>query len=365
MEKFRERFLAVGFLTILFGLLLLHLLLPDAAVSYSERRKLAVPPEASADNLLSGKYFADAETYLLDHFPFREQFRTGKAVYTFYGLQARDNSGIYLHDGGVYQLEYPLRDDQVRYAAKLIETLSQTKLTENNRTFYAVIPDKNWFVAEENGYPSLDYERLFSLMRETLVKPKEIDLTGVLEVGDYYRTDPHWRQERLLPAAQRIAETLGVAIDPPDAYEPVTFGAFRGAYYGRSALPVQPDTLQYLLSDTLRDCTVASIEQEGVTTVYTPEAYDGMDGYDVFLSGAAALLTIENPHAATDRELVIFRDSFGSSLAPLLVSGYRTVTLIDLRYIASGALDAYITFDDQDVLFLYSTLILNSGAMLR
>ena len=56
MEKFRERFLAVGFLTILFGLLLLHLLLPDAAVSYSERRKLAVPPEASADNLLSGKY---------------------------------------------------------------------------------------------------------------------------------------------------------------------------------------------------------------------------------------------------------------------------------------------------------------------
>ena len=62
---------------------------------------------------------------------------------------------------------------------------------------------------------------------------------------------------------------------------------------------------------------------------------------------------------------MIFRDSFGSSLAPLLVSGYRTVTLIDLRYIASSALDACITFDDQDVLFLYSTLILNSGAMLR
>ena len=365
MEKFRERFLAIGFLTILFGLLLLHWLLPDASVSYAERRKLAAPPEVSAESLLSGKYFSEAETYLLDHFPFREQFRTGKAVYTFYGLQALDNNGVYLHDGGVYQLEYPLKEDQVRYAANLMETLCRTKLTENNRAFYAVIPDKNWFVAAENGYPSLDYARLFSLMRETLTTPQEIDLTGVLGVDDYYRTDPHWRQERLMPVAQRLSEALGAAIDPPEAYRPVTFGAFRGAYYGRSALPVQPDALQYLLSDTLRDCTVTSIEQDGVMAVYTPEAYDGMDAYDVFLSGAAALLTIENPHAQTDRELVIFRDSFGSSLAPLLVSGYRTVTLIDLRYIASSALDACITFDDQDVLFLYSTLILNSGAMLR
>ena len=90
-----------------------------------------------------------------------------------------------------------------------------------------------------------------------------------------------------------------------------------------------------------------------------------MDAYDVFLSGAAALLTVENPLAQTERELILFRDSFGSSLAPLLLSGYRRVTLVDLRYIASSELEKYIDFDDQDVLFLYSTQILNSGAMLR
>ena len=38
----------------------------------------------------------------------------------------------------------------------------------------------------------------------------------------------------------------------------------------------------------------------------------------MFLSGSKSLLTITNPSADTDRELVIFRDSFASSLAPLL-----------------------------------------------
>ena len=35
---------------------------------------------------------------------------------------------------------------------------------------------------------------------------------------------------------------------------------------------------------------------------------------------------------ATDRELVIFRDSFASSLAPLLMEQYAKITLVDIRY---------------------------------
>ena len=85
----------------------------------------------------------------------------------------------------------------------------------------------------------------------------------------------------------------------------------------------------------------------------------------MYLSGAQALLRIENPHAETDRELVIFRDSFGSSLAPLLTRGYKTVTLVDIRYISSQLLGQFLTFRNQDVLFAYSALILNNSATLK
>ena len=85
----------------------------------------------------------------------------------------------------------------------------------------------------------------------------------------------------------------------------------------------------------------------------------------MFLSGSLPLVTITNPVAETDRELILFRDSFGSSMAPLLVSGYRKITLVDIRYLHPDLLERYIEFDGQDVLFLYSTLVLNHSETLK
>ena len=70
------------------------------------------------------------------------------------------------------------------------------------------------------------------------------------------------------------------------------------------------------------------------------------------------------PDLNLEKDLIIFRDSFGSSIAPLLVQGYDTVTLIDVRYISSAMLSRFVEFTDQDVLFLYSTLVLNNGTTL-
>ena len=60
---------------------------------------------------------------------------------------------------------------------------------------------------------------------------------------------------------------------------------------------------------------------------------------------------------------MLFRDSFGSSIAPLLIENYRKITLIDLRYINSELLTEYIEFNNQDVLFLYSGVVLNQNIL--
>ena len=112
-------------------------------------------------------------------------------------------------------------------------------------------------------------------------------------------------------------------------------------------------------------CTVYNHENGKTTSVYDLEKLTSRDLYDVYLSGAAALLTIENPNAATDRELIVFRDSFGSSILPLLLGDYKTVTVIDTRYIAPSLLGQFVDFHGQDVLFLYSTMLLNSSSSLK
>ena len=41
------------------------------------------------------------------------------------------------------------------------------------------------------------------------------------------------------------------------------------------------------------------------------------------------------------------------------------MTLVDVRYIPSAMLDRFIDFHGQDVLFLYSTLVLNNSNQMQ
>jgi hypothetical protein len=100
------------------------------------------------------------------------------------------------------------------------------------------------------------------------------------------------------------------------------------------------------------------------TTVYELDSLGKMDSYDVFLSGATPLVEITS-NSNSNKELIIFRDSFGSSISPLLIDYYRKITLIDNRYIHSSKYLEKVEFNNQDVLFLYSTLIINSGDILK
>ena len=125
------------------------------------------------------------------------------------------------------------------------------------------------------------------------------------------------------------------------------------------------EKLTYLENEVTDRAVVTGPELDGEQHVYAPEKFQDMDGYDVFLHGVQAVLTVENPLAQTDRELIIFRDSFGSSLTPLLLAGYKTVTLVDIRYVRSDYLDQFVDFHGQDVLILYSTTLINGASVLR
>ena len=93
-----------------------------------------------------------------------------------------------------------------------------------------------------------------------------------------------------------------------------------------------------------------------------------LDAYDIYLGGARAVLVIDNVSGGSmedDRRLIMFRDSFGSSLAPLLLEQYDEVVLVDLRYISASLIDRYVDFGNADILFAYNTLIWNNASILK
>jgi len=338
---------------------------PAKDVSDSERRPLTQRPAISLDRLASGKFMVDFESYSLDQFPLRDSFRGIKSLFHQYILGHKDNNGIYLHDGYGAKQEYPLNPDSVNHALERFNHIYERYL-EGSDIYMAVVPDKGYYLAEKAGQPVMDYEALFSMVEKGMPWARHIDLTDTLSVEDYYRTDTHWRQEALLDTAGKLCEAMGVSGPKAEDYTVTALERpFYGVYYGQAALPMAAEKLYLMESELLKDCKVYDHETGKTGSVYDWSKLDSRDLYDVYLSGARALLTIENPGAATDKELIVFRDSFGSSLVPLLVQDYGKVTLVDTRYISSELLDQFVAFQGQDVLMLYSTLILNSSSAIK
>lgn len=336
---------------------------PNKDVSDTERRQLAKFPEVSVQNVLSGKFMAEFETYSQDQFPLRDSFRKLKAAFSYYVLGQKDNNGIYLSDGYAVKLEYPTNPESIDYAASRFQYLYNTYL-QDSRVFMAIVPDKAYYLADQVGAPSLDYDTFFASMAEKVPFAKQIDLTGSLNASSYYRTDIHWRQEEIVEAAKTICDALG--IPAPGAYTKTEITVpFHGVYYGQAALPMPAETMYVLENEMLKNCTVTNFESNTQSAVYDMEKLSSKDLYDVFLSGSVSLLTIENPAAGNDKELIIFRDSFGSSMAPLLVQGYGKVTLVDIRYLSPQLLGRFLDFHGQDVLLLYSTPVLNNSNTLK
>ena len=348
------------------GLLALaQLLLPDGTTSDTERRPLARMPELTVETLLDGSFMEDFDDYSLDQFPLRDGFRTLKSLFHYNVLGQRDNNGIYLAGGSAVKQEYPLREASVEHALERFSYLSEKYLTDSD-VYFAIVPDKGYYLAESSGHLAMDYQELFRLFREGMPWAEFIDLTDTLTADSYYRTDTHWRQESLLAAAQRLCAAMGVTAPRAEDYTVTDVSQpFYGVYYGQAALPMAPDTLRLLESELLRGCSVYDYESGKTGAVYNMEKLSGKDLYEVFLSGPRSLLTIENPNAGTDRELIVFRDSFGSSIVPLLVQDYASVTLVDIRYIQIDVLDRFLEFREQDVLFLYSTLVLNNSETIK
>lgn len=364
----KRRFLVslVTMAVILFGGFLLCLTNPSEEISISERRKMAQFPKLSWEAVVDGEWMEDFEDYTLDQFPFRDAMRSVKAYVQQNVLHQKDNNGVYVVDGNVSKLEYPLKENSVINAAKKFNSLYEKYMAGTDvKVYTSIVPDKNYFLAEENGYLSMDYERMMELFTENIDHMEYIDIFPYLEIGDYYRTDSHWSQDKLIDVATVIAEAMGAADRITGEYEVKELSPFYGVYYGQSAMALEPDTIKYLTNEIIENCTTYNEETGETTLVYDTEKFSNMDPYDVFLSGATPLITITNPAGEKGKELVIFRDSFGSSLAPLLIEGYETITLVDIRYMHSNLLPNYIEFTDQDVLFLYSTMVLNSSSMLH
>ena len=354
----------VLFFIIIFSFPILFFVSRRGEVSLSERRYLAPAPQISLDGVISGAYFDELCAYLTDNAPFRDALRTVKALTEMRALGIKENNSLAFQRGHVAKIIGKINDASIKNALAVWKKVDETCLNNCSKKYIAIIPDKGYFFSRDLGYPGADRRCAIEKVTRALADFEYIDVLDKISLDDYYKTDTHISQNRAMGLVGALCEKMSA---PKSRFEHkvLSAGKFFGVYRGQSALPLPPDELKYIDSDALALCTVYDCAAKKYIPMYDTSAARGRDGYEMFLGGARGILKITNPALGSGREIVVFRDSFGSAVCPLLCERYDSVTAIDLRYTDVDTVVQNVNFSGKDVLFLYSFHTLENSFQMK
>ena len=279
-------------------------------------------------------------------------------------VSPNENGYLYI-DGKYVEADKSFDIGSAEKFAEKLNTLRADYFPEN-KVFYATIPEKSYFVKNRTTH-FLNHDSVNAFLSEALYDWEAVDIASVLTLDDYYATDRHWRQEELFPVMKAIAEKMEFEINA-DGYESKVFEGYKGDY-SKKIPDIDTESLIYMKSDVTDGATVDNYQdtyaKEKFTAVYNEAKFTSKTPYDIFLSGATPLTTIKNPANSSGRRLIMFRDSYGSSIAPLFIEAYSEIVLVDLRYMSSSLLPQFVNFENAEVLFLLSDSVVNNSNLLK
>lgn len=363
-EKVKNVVITVIFLFVIIIIMIINIIKKDTEISISERRKLVTFPKFSFSKLIDGSFINEFEKYSMDQFIKRDEFRKLKIIVEQKILGKKDSNQIYKYNDMLIKQEYPLNEKSVLNLSKKINEIKEKYLNETNNIYYSIIPDKSYFT-DEDVYLKMDYSKMEQIMKQNLKEMEYINIFNALQLEDYYYTDTHWKQEKLLQVLDEISSKMKFKDRLKTNYKEKEITNFKGVYSGQFPIETKEDTIKVLTNNIIENAKVYNYETNKETQIYDLEKINSNDRYDIYLSGATPILKIENPNSKTDKQLLVFRDSFASSLIPLFTEAYKIITVVDTRYIAPKLLEQYVDFKNKDVLFIYSTLVINSSSTLK
>ena len=358
MSKRANVILSVLFLAFIGLFFLMNLVIPDKEMSEQENRYLQTLPTFSAENLFSGKYMKEFESYCSDQFPLRDGWIRLKARMEL--LQGKGaNNGIYLceQERLLEPFISPGASELSRRAAAVREMAANTDIPVT----LGLIPGAEDIYSDllpegvKNDSEAAAIQTVYEAasvntvnIYDTLREQSESDI--------YYRTDHHWTSLGAYWGSVAVLEALGLPASPPEAYTPETVSdSFCGTAYSSSGFFwVTPDRMQRFAPapDSLT-VTKYQGETEIPVSLYDESALNTKDKYRFFLGGNTPRVVLRNADS-DGQKLLIIRDSYSDSLVPFLTDSFSEIHLLDLRYYRAS-LSEYIEQNAIDqALILYS-----------
>ena len=365
LRNYRLFFHRLGLLFFLLLIIVLvsSIILPDTGFSEKENRVLASRPALKLDQLVSGGYEKQFETYENDQFPLRDMWITLKAT-TDRLMGKVEENGVYLGKNG-YLMEGFNAPPQTQYDAT-VNAMTAFAQKHSDLKQYALIAPNSVnilksnlpaFAPTDDQSPWIDKLKdsltsagvTFIDIRDTFTDHKTEDL--------YYHTDHHWTTLGAYYAYLQAAAVMGIDTSS-DSYDKAPVSqTFKGTLSAKSGFrSSETDEIDVFLPNG--DNTLSSVvnyveEQKKSASFYDTSKLNTRDKYALFFGGNHAQIKISTP-TESNNTLLVLKDSYANSFVPFLAQHYRKIIMIDPRYYY-GDLEQLLQVENvQEVLYLYN-----------
>ncbi len=398
----------VVFIILIYLITILNILSPkNKTISEVENRTLAQKPVLSIDNIISGKFSRDFEGFFADHFFSREKLvQVSKELSSLKGIKREEEVFLVDFDGqnvGGNESEktddknaegttkgnllilndtvmelYKFNEEKSKLYADMINTVS-SKLGEDVKIYSLLSPIQIEFLDNEK------YKNLSDSQYDAIQFVNEDLSNNVIKVDAYspihehideyvyYRTDHHWTSLGAYYAYTGFASAAGLEAVPLDKYKKGEAPGFLGhisTVNPSEAVNNNPDNVIYYNPPVKSEMKVFYYDKDtGEKKSYTGKVInktyaDSDQKYGIFIGGDFPLGVIKT-NAASDKKIMVIKDSFGNAFIPFLTPHYSEIYVVDPRHYKESIVDLVNENKIDEVMFLNYILTTNFDSFMN
>ncbi|MDD6436417.1 MAG: DHHW family protein [Clostridiales bacterium] len=356
------RWISLLMIVLVFFSLGIFIISKDRARSSREQRNLVTLFDIELSGILTGEFENELYEYANDQFTLRNRLldlRNGISV----AMGEKEKNGIYRADDGYLIEGFKVPDmDNFEEQAAAVNLFAKNNSKLNCYVFIVPTASATLDLKLPDGAPLGDEKAYFKNWKDSLDSSITfIDVRNAFKnhAGEelFYKTDSRWTSLGAYYAYKEAAAPMQLNI-ANDRFEAMTVAndyvgplCYESGYYDYSS-----DSISIYFNQDNAFVQVVEYPETGEKSVsmYKSEKLEGIEKLDVFFGGAHGQVNIETS-SASDRNLLVIKDSNGDSFVPYLVNNFRRIVMIDPE-LYEGDINSLIRKEDfSDVLFLYQS----------
>lgn len=275
-------------------------------------------------------------------------------------------NGMFIYGDAVYTQGFYSESAAISYARTAL--YYKQLFGENTRVSTVVIPVSS-MVVDNPDVQSKIPDQLSILEKMASWMDPSVNFVNVYsEMYDhrneylYFKSDHHWTQRGAYYAYRAFAESVGLEPTPLDDFD---YSILNDSYNGSLYQYTQDERVKAFTDviesfSSRKQCTITVTTSSGSTLTGTSCVSPYNKTYAGFIYGDNPYTVINVPENPQDKNILVFKDSFGNAFVPFLCEHYGNIFVVDVRYSSFNIYDNLKDNGITDIVFVNNIQAANS-----